>query len=582
MRQATGPRAVRAHLGIRFAEPPVYVGDAAPLGMWAPDCPQPAGAGRTRAPGQDEDCLFLNVWAPEGAEGLPVLVWLYGGSFLFGSASDPATDGAYLAGLGCVVVSAAYRVGQLGYLAHPALTAESDRGSSGNYGLADNLLALRWVRDNIARFGGDPARVTAFGVSAGSASLALLQTSPLAAGAFDQLILQSPGCFRPLAPLADAEAGGLAAYGPDLGAMRAWSPAEVLAQSAALIPKVRGLTSPRLVRPIADGWVVPEDDRVSYRAGRFLPVPTIVGGNRSEGRKLTEAWPIDTVAAYRKLIDADFGDRAAEALTHYPAASDGDVRAALADVFGDTQFSYGARGVARAVSARQPRTWRYLYTADPADHGDEVAGLFAGSTPAGRAMAQAWVDFATTGDPDPGGTATTPTGTTTSSSAMSNAPERTGANPNSTSSTATSPRPTASARLRRRDARISGEQRDGFHRRGRSARFVAFTGGGEHPQRRAAAIDRGRLLALVPGGVQPGDHLRCAVPLGLRLRQLLMRRCRTAAASTENRWAVRTPAVASTSSRWGRSYRSSNASACPSTRLASTRQVPRCAGVRAG
>ncbi len=380
-------------------QPPVYAPDEKPLRYWAPDCPQASDPARTRASGQDEDCLFLNVWAPAGAEGLPVLVWFYGGSFLFGSASDPSTDGAALAELGCVVVTAAYRVGLFGYLAHPALTAESAFGSSGNYGLLDNIAALAWVRDHIADYGGDPDRVTAFGVSAGSASLALLQTSPLAEGHFDQLILQSPGAFRPLASLADAEAGGLAAYGPDLAAMRKWSADEVLAQSAALVPKVRGLTSPRLMRPIRDGWVIREDDRIAYRAGRFHPVPTIVGGNLHEGVKLTAAWPIDTEAAYRELIAANFAAHAEEALALYPP---GHIRTAVADVFGDTQFSYGARGIAAAVSAQQPRTWRYLYSRLPADHGDEVAGLFVRSNPTAVAMADAWVRFAATGDPNGG------------------------------------------------------------------------------------------------------------------------------------------------------------------------------------
>ena len=129
---------IRCHLGIRFAAPPTgarrwrppdEVRDETPLGTWAPDCPQAptTAAGSTRAPGQSEDCLFLNIWAPAGAQGLPVLVWFYGGSFLFGSASSPLTDGSRLAAQGCVVVSAAYRVGLFGYLAHPALTAESPR-----------------------------------------------------------------------------------------------------------------------------------------------------------------------------------------------------------------------------------------------------------------------------------------------------------------------------------------------------------------------------------------------------------------------------------------------------------------------
>jgi para-nitrobenzyl esterase len=379
------------------------------MGTWAPDCPQPAsllGADSTHAPGQAEDCLFLNVWAPDGAQGLPVLVWFYGGMFLMGSTSSPTTDGSLLAAQGCVVVSAAYRVGLFGYLAHPALTAESPQSSSGNYGLLDNLAALRWVRDCIADYGGDPQRVTAFGVSAGSASLALLQTSPLAEGLFDGLILQSPGAFRPLATLAGAEAAAEAAYGPDVDVMRQWTAAEVVERAAALVPRMRALTAPRLVRPIRDGWVVPADDRESYQSGRFHAVPTIVGGTRDEGSMLTAAWTVDTITAYRDLVRANFGSLTDDALTHYPATSDADVRRAVGELFGDTQFALGARGIAKAVSARQPRTWQYLYTwlppgrTDGPHHGEDVRGLFARSTPPGIASADAWVRFAATGDPN--------------------------------------------------------------------------------------------------------------------------------------------------------------------------------------
>ena len=267
---------IEQHLGIRFAEPPVgqrrwqppvFVGDAAPLGTWAPDCPQPPDPGRTRAPGQDEDCLFLNVWAPATppAEPLPVLVWFYGGSFLFGSASDPACDGAALAARGAVVVTAAYRVGLLGYLAHPALTAESPHGSSGNYGLLDQLAALRWVRERIADFGGDAGRVTAFGVSAGSASLALLQTSPLAKDAFDRLILQSPGSVPP-----PGHAGRCGVGGARRLRARCRQDAGVVAG--------RG--------PAAERGADPEDARAD-RATPAAADPRRVGGARRRPRRLS-------------------------------------------------------------------------------------------------------------------------------------------------------------------------------------------------------------------------------------------------------------------------------------------------------
>jgi carboxylesterase type B len=404
---------IRCYRGIRFAEPPtgnrrwsppVDVYDEDLLGEWAPDCPQPSVPGAPAGLRQSEDCLFLNVWAPEDAEGLPVLVWFFGGSFLFGSASTP--DWSVLAAQGCVVVSAAYRVGLFGFLAHPGLSAESPVGSSGNYGLLDNLAALRWVRERIADYGGDPQRITPFGVSAGSAALALLQTSPLAAGAFDGLILQSPGAFRPLAPLTDAEQAAVAAYGPDVDVMRSWTADEVLEHADALVPTMRALTAPRLLRPIRDGWVVPADDRDSYRSGSFQAVPTIVGGSRDEGSSLTARWTIDTVEKYRELLKANFGELADEAFELYPAANDAEVRRAVADVFGDAQFALGARGIAAAVSTRQPQTWRYLYTwlpegqSDGPHHGGDIGGIIDRSTPPGIAMSDAWVRFAATGDPN--------------------------------------------------------------------------------------------------------------------------------------------------------------------------------------
>src|SRR5262249_2865421 len=155
----------------------------------------------SRATTQSEDCLYLNVWSPAGAApaSLPVMVWLHGGGFTGGSGADARAEGARLAQRGAVVVSFNYRSGMFGFLAHPGLSAESAHGTSGNYGLLDQLAALAWVQRNIGPFGGDRARVTVFGVSAGSASISLLLTSPAATGLFHQAILHSPGAGRPLA-----------------------------------------------------------------------------------------------------------------------------------------------------------------------------------------------------------------------------------------------------------------------------------------------------------------------------------------------------------------------------------------------
>ena len=217
---------VRVYRGIPYAAPPI-----GPL-RWQPPQPIAAWSGThdgsrfgydpiqldepprdSLAPGTSEDCLTLNVWAPASvpAGGAPVLVWFDGGGFVAGTGAKARTDGERFARLGTVLVTVNYRVGVFGFLAHPALTAESPQRASGNYGFLDAIAALQWVRDNIAAFGGDPTRVTAFGESAGGAVAALLLISPLARGLVDRVILQSPGSFRPLCPLADAENAGRAA-----------------------------------------------------------------------------------------------------------------------------------------------------------------------------------------------------------------------------------------------------------------------------------------------------------------------------------------------------------------------------------
>ncbi|MFN0028706.1 MAG: carboxylesterase/lipase family protein [Acidimicrobiales bacterium] len=383
------------------AEPWVGLLDA---DQWGPDCPQEPWNG-SRAPRLDEDCLTLNIWSPtrDPEARLPVLVWFFGGSFLFGSASSPKTDGTALARRGAVVVSVNYRVGLFGFLSHPGLTAESPHGSSGNYGLLDQIEALRWVRRHIGAFGGDPHRVTAFGVSAGSASLALLTTSPLAQGCFDQVILQSPGAFRSLASLADSDAAGMA-IGPDIEELRALPWPDLLGRTARLVPKVRALTAPRVLRPICDGWVIPNDERAAYGTGRFHPVPTLVGTNTDEGRSLTATWttPRD------ELFATNFGTSAHEATGQWST---------VADAFADTQFNLGARGVARAQATAGQPTWRYVFTrrapghADGPHHGGEVGYVFGSLEHAEEdetghqladTMGAAWVRFAATGDPNGG------------------------------------------------------------------------------------------------------------------------------------------------------------------------------------
>lgn len=386
------------------------------------DAPQ-ATTARTRAGRMDEDCLTLNIWTParRTLNKLPVMVWLYGGSYVAGSASDPRCDGESFARKGVVFVTINYRVGVLGFLAHSGLTAESKHSSSGNYGLLDTLAALAWIKRNIEAFGGDPDRVTLFGVSAGAASISLLLTSPLARGLFQQTIQQSPGAFRPLASLKDAEAAGQR-LGEDINALRRLSSEEILANTPLLVPKQRGLTTPRVLRPIRDGWVIGADERDAYGRGDILPLPSIIGTNADEGSKLTAAWDVTSREALDRLLDESFGRSAQRARKLYVGNTTQDVRGIVAAMFADTQFNDGARGVARGLTAKGAPVYRYLLKRQrpgcgPPNHGDDVPYVFASLAAAARldaapydaadeqlaaAIQDAWVRFAATGNPNGG------------------------------------------------------------------------------------------------------------------------------------------------------------------------------------
>lgn len=420
--------AVRSFRGIRFARPP-----EGPL-RWRPPQALPVRRGTidatrfgddcmqtpdpvSRAPGVSEDCLTLNVWAPQAVAGrrLPVMVWIYGGGFTGGSGSLPLYDGTRIAGQGVVLVTLNYRVGVFGFLAHPGLSAESPHRSSGNYGLMDQLAALRWVKANIAAFGGDPANVTVFAQSAGASSLSHLIVSQQSTGLFAKAILESPGAMRPLATLAEAERTGLS-LDKDIAALRRMSAGDLLALNARIVPSVRMLTAPRALGPIIDGWVVRSGEASAYAARSVHPIPLIVGGTADEGRLFVAQWPIRTVADYDAYLARNFGRQAGDAAIFYPAANDARVRPALSDLFSDTQYHYGIRGIARGMADAGQRVWRYQFTHvaggsdQPPTHADELPFVFgnpnalAHPTQDDRAISQmlmsAWLSFARTGDPN--------------------------------------------------------------------------------------------------------------------------------------------------------------------------------------
>lgn len=332
LRGSTSKSGIREFLGIPYAVPPT--GDL----RWRPPqavhswtgvrdarhysdaCVQPNDAHSS------EDCLYLNVWTPavSAQERLPVMVWIHGGGFVVGSGSDPKIEGSHLAHKGVVVVTINYRLGVFGFLGHPDLTRESPHHASGNYGLMDQLLALRWVQRNISAFGGDPKRVTVFGESAGATSIGYLLVSPLAKGLFQQAILDSPS--RVLLPdpelrnvvdgLTPMESVGTAIV-PHIAEARAWSTAEVVQRAKAVTdvlfaPDGKGKLGLRpeghMHMPNAhdvpwwafvDGWVIPQQTQILYREGRELTVPVLAGTNANEGSIFLNKFPVKTEEEYR-------------------------------------------------------------------------------------------------------------------------------------------------------------------------------------------------------------------------------------------------------------------------------------------
>jgi para-nitrobenzyl esterase len=436
---------VRAYLGIPYAAPPV--GEL----RWR--APRPAAAWKgTRAADHfsascmqgpnkpfgpwtseflllgpvSEDCLYVNVWTgARASERRPVLVYIYGGGFSSGSGDVPVYDGSPLAEKGLVVVNMNYRVGALGFLAHPELTAES--GASGNYGLLDQVAALQWVRDNIAAFGGDPRRVMIAGQSAGAVSVFLLTASPLAKGLFQRAAIESgPGGLASMGmartrattrPRADAEKDGVT-YATALGA-------HSLAELRAL-PASRFIAGAR-TGPVVDGRFLVEEPTETFAAGRQSDVPTITGLNADEG-SASPGYGKTTAVAYRRQVEERFGERAARMLAIYPAATDEEARASAVQSGRDA----GLAGVQRMLGERAStaRTAAFAYFFDRAIpwpehpefgafHTAEVPYVFGTLdliprpwTDADRTLSATmmsyWANFAATGDPNGPGLARWP------------------------------------------------------------------------------------------------------------------------------------------------------------------------------
>src|SRR4051812_8905103 len=259
------------------------------------------------AAGVSEDCLYLNVWSSSlgaGSSPKPVLVWIHGGGFFAGFGGEERHNGARLAQKGAVVVTLNYRLGPFGFFAHPALAAESPHHAAGNYGILDQIAALQWVQRNIARFGGDPSRVTIFGESAGGMSVGSLIASPLAKGLFQRAILESgTGVGIGIAPRDSARAAALryaesvGVRGDDAGAAKRLRAVNADTILAASLPGPNG--APRFW-PTVDGWVLPLPVDSALLRGAANLVPVIAGTNRDEG----DEWMGAPTRAIARLVSA--------------------------------------------------------------------------------------------------------------------------------------------------------------------------------------------------------------------------------------------------------------------------------------
>lgn len=398
-----------------------------------PACPQPARRSGSiyagELPATGEDCLRLDIWAPETGRGLPVLVWIHGGSFVWGARGEPLYDGAALARRGAVVVSINYRLGVFGYLAHPELSAESRDGVSGNYGLLDQIAALEWVKRNIAAVGGDPGNVTVAGESAGALSVLYLMAAPAARGLFARAVAQSAYMISTPA-LKDerhghepAEAAGarlcaqLGAGG--IAALRAMD-AQALADAALRAGFAPGGT--------VDGHVLPDQLVAVFERGEQARVPLLAGFNSGEVRSLPFLMPPlpETAAAYEAEIRSRYGDLAERFLSLYPS---GDVAESTLACIRDALYGWTALKLAATQKAAGLPFFLYYFdhtypaaSAAGLDgfHACELPYLFATAdrTPPlwpaipataaeaalSRAMGDYWVSFARAGMPQAQGT----------------------------------------------------------------------------------------------------------------------------------------------------------------------------------
>ena len=431
--QGTVENGLTIFRGIPFAAPPI--GELRwrapqPVEKWdgikqtTEFAPAPMQGGNPPS-GKSEDCLYLNIWTPAKStkEKIPVMVYIYGGGFSGGNTSDPWVSGENLAKKGVVFVNIAYRVGPLGFLAHPELSAENPNGASGNYGLLDQIAALKWIKKNIAAFGGDSDKVTIFGESAGGISVSMLCASPLAKGLFRGAISQSGGSFGPTRPtmypgenmktLQQAEAEGKE-YILKAGAI---SVAELRKTDAEKLPMGWGLGSSW---PIIDGYVIPNDQYKLYQTGKYNDVPVIIGYNSDEGLSFL---PEKTPKEFTEAVKIRYGKFADALLKAYPLGENSIPKTAR-DLTRDAAFGWHNWAWARLQSETgKSKVYYYYFDQHPdypkgspnyghgSPHAQDVSYVFQHIDSANpqttksdleisEAMSDYWINFVKYGNPN--------------------------------------------------------------------------------------------------------------------------------------------------------------------------------------
>ncbi|WP_158829809.1 carboxylesterase/lipase family protein [Mucilaginibacter lacusdianchii] len=408
--------------------------------------PDPAQAGFGQraggiSPTSSEDCLYLNVWKPAGASpgaNLPVMVWIYGGGFVFGSGSQPEYSGSSFARQGVILVTFNYRVGRMGFFAFPALSKEHPEEPKGNYAYLDEIAALKWVKENIAAFGGNPGNVTIFGESAGGVSVQSLLTIPAARGLFQKAIIESGGGRDGVLtgrPIRKDNADPYYPVSAETIGLNFAKKHGIEGSDAAALEKLRSLSASEIVDggqetsgpgglltysgPILDGKLVVETAQRAYEAGRQAKVPVLIGSNSAEV-------PAGFVnASSKEALLSLFGNKQAEAGAVYDPEGNIEFAKMLTLVNTDKVWAEPARFTAKAVVAGGMPAYIYLFNyVSPAmqqfmrygaAHASEIGYVFdnlsarnrAAATPrdaeVARMMNTYWSNFAKTGNPNGGG-----------------------------------------------------------------------------------------------------------------------------------------------------------------------------------